>query len=93
MREHRSEGGMAVVATHVPIRMKEAMLLQFPKRYPCPHCLGFLELWFGFRVGVCVLVVWGKVERGSFSGMARKGKMRRGYASGLILCGLKMHLL
>ena len=46
VREHREEGGMAVVATHVPIRMKEAMLLEFPKRYGCPQCYwGRVWVW------------------------------------------------
>ncbi|GLJ34577.1 hypothetical protein SUGI_0695460 [Cryptomeria japonica] len=32
MEEHRRKGGMVFVATHVPIKLKDAMHLQFPPR-------------------------------------------------------------
>lgn len=33
MAEHRSKGGMVFVATHVPIKLKDAMHLRLPPRY------------------------------------------------------------
>lgn len=32
MEEHRRKGGMVIVATHVPIKLEDAMNLQFPPR-------------------------------------------------------------
>lgn len=34
MAEHRSKGGMVFVATHVPIKLKDAMHLRLPPRTP-----------------------------------------------------------
>ncbi|KAL6541146.1 ABC transporter I member 1 [Orobanche minor] len=34
IREHRKKGGIAIVATHLPIEMEDAMVLRLPPRFP-----------------------------------------------------------
>ncbi|KAL6534838.1 ABC transporter I member 1 [Orobanche gracilis] len=34
IREHREKGGIAIVATHLPIEMEDAMVLRLPPRFP-----------------------------------------------------------
>ncbi|XP_051120824.1 ABC transporter I family member 1 isoform X2 [Andrographis paniculata] len=34
IREHRKKGGIAIVATHQPVKMEDAMILKLPARFP-----------------------------------------------------------